>query len=32
MAKRITWLEAAEIIGACDPTMRRMRDPYQEFG
>jgi len=32
MAKRITWLEAAEIIGACDRTMRRMRDPYQEFG
>ncbi|MBV9499389.1 MAG: hypothetical protein JO138_08430 [Acidobacteriaceae bacterium] len=26
MAKRITWLEAAEIIGVCDPTMRRMRD------
>jgi transposase len=32
MAKRITWLEAAEIIGVCDRTMRRMRERYQEFG
>jgi transposase len=32
LAKRITWLEAAEIIGVCDRTMRRMRERYQEFG
>ena len=32
MAKRISWLEAAEIIGVCDRTMRRMRERYQEFG
>jgi hypothetical protein len=32
MAKKITWLEAAEILGVCDRTMRRMRERYQEFG
>src|SRR6476469_3342397 len=32
IAKKITWLEAAEIIGVCDRTMRRMRERYQEFG
>ncbi|MBV9940201.1 MAG: ISNCY family transposase, partial [Acidobacteriaceae bacterium] len=32
LAKRITWLEAAEIIGVCDRTMRRMRERYQKFG
>jgi transposase len=32
MAKKINWLEAAEIIGVCDRTMRRMRERYQEFG
>jgi transposase len=32
LAKRITWLEAAEIIGVCDRTMRRMCERYQEFG
>ena len=32
MAKKITWWEAAEIIGVCDRTMRRMRERYQEFG
>jgi hypothetical protein len=26
MVKKISWLEAAEIIGVCDRTMRRMRD------
>src|SRR4051812_15731991 len=31
-AKKVTWLEAAEIIGVCDRTMRRMRERYQEFG
>ena len=32
MAKKITWMEAAEIAGVCDRTMRRMKDRYQEFG
>ncbi len=32
MAKKINWLEAAEIIGVCDRTMRRMREGYQQFG
>jgi transposase len=32
MAKKISWLEAAEIIGVCDRTMRRMRDGYEKFG
>ncbi len=32
MAKKINWLEAAEIIGVCDRTMRRMRESYQQFG
>ena len=32
MAKKISWLEAAEIIGVCARTMRRMRQAYQEHG
>jgi transposase len=32
MAKKINWLEAAEILGVCDRTMRRMREGYQKFG
>ncbi len=32
MAKKISWLEAAEIIGVCDRTIRRMREEYQKFG
>ncbi len=32
MAKKITWLEAAEIIGVCDRTMRRIRERYQVHG
>src|SRR5947209_352320 len=32
MAKKISWLQAAEIIGVCERTMRRMRERYQEFG
>jgi transposase len=32
MAKKISWLEAAEIVGVCDRTMRRMREGYQKFG
>ena len=30
MAAKITWPEAAEIIGGGDATMRRMRERYQE--
>jgi hypothetical protein len=26
LAQKITWLEAAEIIGVCDRTMRRRRE------
>src|SRR5271154_4754767 len=32
MAKKISWMEAAEILGVCDRTMRRMRESYQQFG
>jgi transposase len=32
MAKKISWLDAAEIIGVCDRTMRRMREGYEKFG
>src|ERR1700692_2427616 len=32
MAKKISWLEAAEIAGVTDRTMRRMRERYEEFG
>jgi len=32
MAKKISWLEAAEIAGVTDRTIRRMRDRYEEFG
>jgi transposase len=32
MAKKISWLDAAEIIGVSDRTMRRMRDSYEKFG
>jgi len=32
MAKKISWLEAAEIVGVTDRTMRRIRERYQEFG
>ena len=32
MAKKISWLDAAEIIGVCDRTMRRMREGYQKSG
>jgi hypothetical protein len=32
MAKKISGLDAAEIIGVCDRTMRRMREEYQKFG
>jgi hypothetical protein len=32
MGKKINWREAAEIIGVCDRTMRRMREGYRKFG
>jgi transposase len=32
MAKKISWIEAAEIAGVTDRTMRRMRERYQKFG
>ena len=32
MAKKISWMEAAEIAGVTDRTMRRIRERYQEFG
>jgi transposase len=32
MAKKISWMEAAEIAGITDRTMRRMRARYEEFG
>jgi len=32
MAKKITWWQAAEIIGISDRSMRRWRERYVEFG
>jgi hypothetical protein len=32
MARKISWLDAAEIIGVCERTMRRMREEYQKLG
>lgn len=32
MAKRITWWQAAEIIGISDRQMLRWRERYEEFG
>jgi transposase len=32
MAKRMTWWQAAEIIGISDRQMRRWRERYEEFG
>ena len=32
MAKKITWWQAAEIIGIHDRSMRRWRERYEEFG
>ena len=31
-AKKISWLEAAEIAGVTDRTVRRMRERYRELG
>jgi transposase len=32
MAKRVTWWQAAEIIGISDRCMRRWRERYQKYG
>ena len=32
MARKITWMSAAEIAGVTDRTMRRIKQRYQEFG
>jgi transposase len=32
MAKKISWMEAAEIAGVTDRTMRRIQQRYQKFG
>jgi transposase len=32
MAKKITWWQAAEIIGVSDRQMRRWRERYEEYG
>ena len=32
MAKKITWYQAAGIIGITDRRMRRWRERYEEFG
>src|SRR5450755_2656523 len=32
MARKITWYQAAEIIGISDRHMRRWRERYEEFG
>jgi transposase len=32
MAKKLTWWQAAEIIGISDRQMRRWRERYEEFG
>jgi len=32
VAKKITWWQAAEIIGISDRSMRRWRERYEEFG
>src|SRR5579864_9333029 len=32
MARRITWWQAAEILGISDRQIRRWRERYEEFG
>jgi hypothetical protein len=32
MARKITWFQAAEILGFTDRQLRRIRERYQEFG
>jgi hypothetical protein len=32
LAKKITWFQAAEILGVSDRHLRRWRDKYEQFG
>ena len=32
MARKITWWQAAEILGFSDRHLRRIRERYEEFG
>jgi len=32
MARKISWMAAAEIVGVSDRTMRRIKQRYEEFG
>ena len=32
IAKKITWMDAAEIAGVTDRTMRRIKQRYEQFG
>lgn len=32
MARKITWFQAAEILGFTDRHLRRIRERYEEFG
>ena len=32
MARKITWFQAAEILGFTDWHLRRIRERYEEFG
>jgi predicted ArsR family transcriptional regulator len=32
LGKKITWWQAAEILGISDRQMRRQRERYEEFG
>src|SRR6516162_1313505 len=32
MARKITWFQAAEILGFSDRNLRRIRERYEEFG
>ena len=32
MAKKITWWQAAEILGTSDRHLRRIRERYEQFG
>jgi hypothetical protein len=32
MARKITWWQAAEILDFSDRHVRRIREPYEEFG
>jgi transposase len=32
LTKRISWLQAAEILGISDRRVRRLRQRYEEFG